>query len=164
MPASDGRRTVAFLHDEDRAVRLTQLYFEIADPNLAPAISGSPSTRFVAYPISAAGADLVRRNLKEPGRPSYYRGMSDADQMAMHLVVFGSRAIKFDDQAGFGKLSKESILPTDDLIFLEPGWAIGVIVPKDKVELAPAFKESAAAALTALLARQKGCTHSQPRP
>ena len=159
--APGSRSVVQFLHYEDRAGRLAGLYFEVADPNVAPDRIGSPFNRFTARPISDAGADLVRRNVKEPGRPSNYRGMSDSDQMAMHLVVFGTRAVHFDKEADFGRLSEETILPTDDLVFLEPGWAIGMIVSKEKVGLAPAYKASASAALTALLARQKGCAPSQ---
>jgi hypothetical protein len=134
------------------------LFFEVSDPSVVPAINGNPSTSYRAEPISEAGAELVRGNAKQPGKPSYYRGMSEADQMSMNLAVFGGRAIQFDSQAGYGKLSEENILPTDNLLFLEPGWAIGVIVPKEKVALAPAFRAAASAALNALLSIQSGCS------
>lgn len=156
--ASGGRTITNFLHQEDQAGRLRGLFFEVSDPSVAPVINGNPSTSYRAEPISETGAELVRGNAKQPGKPSHYRGMSEADQMSMNLAVFGGRAIQFDSQAGFGKLSEENILPTDNLLFLEPGWVIGVIVPKEKVALAPAFRVSASAALNALLSIQSGCS------
>lgn len=155
-----GRVITNFFHQEDQVGRLRGLFFEVSDPSVAPAINGSPSTRYRAEPISDAGAELVRGNAKQPGKPSYYSGMSDADQTSMNLAVFGGRAIQFDSQAGYGKLSEANILPTDNLLFLEPGWAIGAIVPKEKVVLAPAFRASASAALNALLSIQSGCSWS----
>ncbi len=80
-----------------------------------------------AEPLSEAGVELIRGNDKQLGKPSYYRGMSEADQMSMNLAEFGGSVIQFDTQSGYGKLSEQNILPTDDLLFLEPGWAIGVI-------------------------------------
>lgn len=162
--ASGGRTITNFLHQEDQAGRLRGLFFEVSDPSVAPAINGNPSTSYRAEPISEAGAELVRGNAKQPSKPSYYRGMSEADQMSMNLAVFGGRAIQFDTQAGYGKLSEENILPTDDLLFLQPGWAIGVIVPKEKVALAPAFGASASAALTTLLSLQRGCSSPSHNP
>ena len=153
-----GRTITNFFHQEDQVGRLRGLFFEVSDPSVVPAINGNPSTSYRAEPISEAGAELVRGNAKQPGKPSYYRGMSEADQMSMNLAVFGGRAIQFDSQAGDGKLSEENILPTDNLLFLEPGWAIGVIVPKEKVALAPAFRAAASAALNALLSIQSGCS------
>lgn len=116
-----GRTITNFFHQEDQAGRLRGLFFEISDPSVAPAINGNPSTSYRAEPISEAGAELVRGNVKQPGKPSYYRGMSETDQMSMNLAVFGGRAIQFDTQAGYGKLSEKNILPTDDLLFLESG-------------------------------------------
>jgi hypothetical protein len=157
-----GRTITHFSHDEDQAGRLQGLFFEISDPSVAPAIDGNSSTSYRAEPISEAGAELVRRNVKQPGKPANYLGMSETDQMSIHLAVFGGRAIQFDNQAGYGKLSEENILPTDDVLFLEPGWAIGVIVPKEKVALAPAFRASASVALKVLLSLQRGCSSPTP--
>lgn len=158
--ASGGRTITNFLHREDQAGRLRGLFFEVSDPSVASAINGNPSTSYLyrAEPISGAGAEPVRGNAKQPSKPSYHRGMSEADQISMNLAVFGASAIQFNPQAGYGKLSEENTLPTDNLLFLEPGWAIGVIVPKEKVALAPAFRASASAALNALLSIQSGCS------
>jgi hypothetical protein len=162
LPAPGGRTITTFLHDEDRAGELSSLFFEVSDPNVAPAIRGNAGTSYRAEPLSQAGADLVRRNVKQAGKPSQYSGMNQDDQMSMNLAVFGGQAIQFDAKAGYGKLAENNSLPTDILLFLEPGWAIGVIVPREKVDLAPAFKASASATLATLLQLQKGC--SAPRP
>lgn len=132
--------------------------------NVAPAIDGNPSTGYRAMPISEAGAELVRGNVKHPSKPSDYRGMNSADQLSMNMLTFYARAIRFDREAGFGRLSGDDILPTDTLLFLEPGWAISVTVPKEKIGLAPAFKASASGALATLLSLQNGCSSPPAKP
>jgi hypothetical protein len=165
IPAPGGRTITEFIHAEDREGRLRMLGFAVSDPNVPPSINGNSSTLYRAQPISPSGADLVRRNVKQPGKPSYYIGMSEADQSAMHGAVFGTRAIRFDAVADYGKLSeKKDVFITDNLLFLEPGWAVGVIVPLEKVHLAPKFRASAAAALNTLLQIQKGCSTPQKLP
>jgi hypothetical protein len=164
ISAPGGRTITEFVHMEDGAGRLLMVAFHVADPNVAPSIKGNSSDLYLANPISPSGADLVRRNVKQPGRPSYYVGMSEADQRAMHGAVFGTRAIRFDTEAGFGRLSEENPFITDNLLFLETDWAIGVIVPLEKVYQAPKFRASAAAALSTLLQIQNGCSTPQKRP
>lgn len=156
--APGGRRVSHVLHQEGRGGALGELSFEVADPNLPPAISGNSTTSYRAMPLSQSGAELVRANVKQAGKPAAYQGMSDADQHSMNMLTFYARPIRFDAKAGYGKLSGENILPTDTLLFIEPGWAISVIVPKEKVGLAPAFSASGSAALAILLSLQNGCS------
>lgn len=164
ISAPGGRTITYFGHVEDRAGKLWVLVFDVSDPNLRPFIEGNSSTKYRAQPISSFGADLVRRNVKQPGNPSNYIGISEDDQSAMDGAVYGTVGITFDTAENYGKLSTGGDLFTDDLLFLEPGWAVGTVVPLEKVYLAPKFRASAAAALNTLLQIQKGCSTPQNKP
>ena len=146
-----------FMHEQRRDGSLSGLYFEVRDPHLAPAIEGNSTTAYRAHPISEAGAELVRRNAHGRQAPSRYPGLAESDRQAMSLVAFGSQPITFDAASGVGRSANRAVLPTDNLVFLDDGWAIGVIVPDEKVTLAQDFRASARAALGVLLHAQSGC-------